>query len=142
MPPSLTLRHIIPQLAFGIAVSMVAIQAHAQNLADWSGEWDSRWRGGGARLSLQQTGETVSGAYPLYSGKIEATVVGRELRGRWIEKERSGSFVFVQSGPWQRSAFGRSWWRQGRRGSAPSAVTRRKLRLRPGRQTKSWPNST
>jgi small-conductance mechanosensitive channel len=123
MPPSLTLRHIIPRLAFGIAVSMVAIQAHAQNLADWSGEWDSRWRGGGARLSLQQTGETVSGAYPLYSGKIEATVVGRELRGRWIEKGRSGSFVFVQSSDGQTFS-GRfesgEWW-TGSRTSLASA---------------------
>jgi MscS family membrane protein len=71
--------------------------ARAQDTADWSGAWDSLWRDGGARLLLEQNGTRVTGVYPLYNGRIEAEAVGRELRGRWIERSASGEFVFVQS---------------------------------------------
>jgi MscS family membrane protein len=69
----------------------------AQGKADWAGEWDSRWRGGGARLYLEQSGDQVTGTYPLYNGRIVATARGRQLEGRWMEGERSGQFLFVQS---------------------------------------------
>lgn len=65
--------------------------------ADWAGEWNSRWRDGGAKLILQQDGDRVWGSYPLYNGRIEAVADGRELRGQWIEERQSGSFVFLQS---------------------------------------------
>jgi len=55
---------------------------------DWSGKWDSRWRGGGATLEMTQTGDRVSGAYPLYNGRIEAKVVGRRLIGEWVESQK------------------------------------------------------
>jgi MscS family membrane protein len=65
--------------------------------ADWAGEWNSRWRDGGAKLILEQEGDRVWGTYPLYNGRIEGVVNGRELRGQWIEERQSGSFVFLQS---------------------------------------------
>jgi MscS family membrane protein len=65
--------------------------------ANWAGEWDSRWRGGGARLYLEQSGDQITGTYPLYNGQILATVKGRRLEGRWIEGARSGEFFFVQA---------------------------------------------
>lgn len=37
---------------------------------------DSRWRDGGARMDLVQQGNRVTGAYPVYGGRIEGTVVG------------------------------------------------------------------
>lgn len=65
--------------------------------ANWAGEWNSRWRDGGAKLILEQEGDRVWGTYPLYNGRIEGVVKGRELRGQWIEERQSGSFVFLQS---------------------------------------------
>jgi len=67
---------------------------------DWSGKWDSRWRGGGATLEMKQNGDRVTGSYPLYNGRIEAKVKGRSLEGEWIESqkvERRGTFEFTLS---------------------------------------------
>jgi MscS family membrane protein len=46
--------------------------AHAQERANWTGVWDTKWRGGGAQIKLEQTGAEVKGVYPLYNGRIEA----------------------------------------------------------------------
>lgn len=85
----------------------------AQGKADWTGEWDSRWRGGGARLYLNQSGDQVTGTYPLYKGQIVATARGRQLEGRWTEGARSGNFLFVLSDD-NKSFTGRfetgEWW--------------------------------
>lgn len=64
---------------------------------DWTGEWDTRWRGGGARLTLTQEGDRVEGVYPLYDGRISAIASGRELRGSWSYGNASGEFVAIQS---------------------------------------------
>ena len=84
---------------------------------DWTGRWDTRWREGGAHLELQQQGNHVTGAYPSYGGRIEGEVVGRELRGRWIEGPRFGGISFVLSADGQ-SFMGRydtgEWWTGGR----------------------------
>lgn len=64
----------------------------------WTGNWASRWRGGGARIELRQTGNTVEGVYPLYNGTIQGTVVGNTLTGTWQERQvqtRSGQFMFT-----------------------------------------------
>jgi MscS family membrane protein len=71
--------------------------AASADTAGWAGEWNSRWRDGGAKLILQQEGGRVWGTYPLYNGRIEAVATGRELRGSWIEERQSGTFVFMQS---------------------------------------------
>lgn len=95
--------------------SLFAFAAEAQDSApvDWSGTWESSWRDGGARLILEQDGAAVTGTYPLFDGRIEAVAQGRELRGRWIQAERSGTFLFVQSRD-GRSFAGRfgsgEWW--------------------------------
>jgi MscS family membrane protein len=77
------------------------VGASARAGDDWSGKWDSRWRGGGATLELTQTGDRVTGTYALYNGRIEAKVVGgRRLKGEWIESqkvERRGKFEFTLS---------------------------------------------
>jgi len=77
-----------------------AVLTNAQSttkVVDWSGDWDARWRDGGARLTFTQDGNHVSGIYSLYDGKIEATAIGRELKGRWIQDNTSGEFVAVLS---------------------------------------------
>jgi hypothetical protein len=92
------MKHKIVFLIACLCMVLMAPSASlAQGMADWNGEWDSRWRGGGARLYLEQTGNQVSGTYPLYNGRITAIAIGRQLKGRWIEGPRSGEFLFVQS---------------------------------------------
>ena len=85
--------------------------------APWTGSWDTRWRGGGARMDLTQDGDRVTGFYPLYGGRIEAEAKGRRLVGRWIEGNRSGAFLFVLA-PDGESFMGRfdtgEWWTGGR----------------------------
>ncbi|MFC7400388.1 mechanosensitive ion channel family protein [Chelatococcus sp. GCM10030263] len=88
--------------------------AYGQAIANWSGTWDTKWRDGGAQLILEQNGTQVTGSYPLYNGRVEGTVEGDELKGRWTEDGRSGEFLFVQ-GPDGHSFMGRfstssEWW--------------------------------
>lgn len=80
-----------------VLMILPALAAAQEAVADWQGSWDSRWRDGGARLILQQDGARVTGSYPLLGGRIEARARGRTLEGRWIEGDRSGSFMFVQA---------------------------------------------
>ncbi|PAQ02073.1 mechanosensitive ion channel family protein [Mesorhizobium mediterraneum] len=94
--------------------------AHAQDTANWTGAnwtgvWDTKWRGGGAEITFEQTGAEVKGVYPLYNGRIEAKAEGEKLVGRWFEGNRQGAFLFVQS-PDGESFMGRfetataEWW--------------------------------
>src|SRR5436305_7749064 len=81
-------------------VALLLIGSFAWAGDDWSGKWDSRWRGGGATLEMTQNGDRVTGTYPLYNGKIEAKVDGRRLVGEWVESqkaERRGKFEFTLS---------------------------------------------
>src|SRR6056297_4065674 len=80
---------------------------------DWSGTWETHWRDGGARVIIEEDGGTVSGLYPVFGGRIEATATGRVLSGRWVQEDREGDFEFVQSQDGQSFAgrFGSGeWW--------------------------------
>ncbi len=91
----------------------------------WTGQWDTRWRDGGARMELKLQGNQATGAYPAYGGLIDGTVQGRELRGRWIEGTRSGEITFVLA-PDGQSFMGRfetgEWWTGARVQGAVSGV--------------------
>ena len=65
--------------------------------ANWAGEWDGRWRNGGARLTLEQQGNRVSGTYLPYGGNIEGVVKGRELVGHWTRDDATETFIAVQA---------------------------------------------
>ncbi|MGG5819821.1 mechanosensitive ion channel family protein [Falsiroseomonas sp. HW251] len=108
---------LVARLAALVLGVLLALAADAARAADWTGTWDTRWRGGGAVLDLRQEGARVTGAYPLYNGRIEAEVRGRELEGRWVEGDRFGRFLFVLSDDGQ-SFMGRfdsgEWWTGGR----------------------------
>jgi len=67
------------------------------NTADWNGDWDARWRNGGARVTLVQDGERVTGTYTLYGGSIEGVARGRELRATWRQGDESGELIAVQA---------------------------------------------
>src|SRR4051812_35197653 len=85
-------------LTAALLALLCATTAHAQN--DWTGEWDTRWKGGGATLILRQTGDKVTGQSPLYRGRVEGTLSGRKLTGEWIEDQkttRHGKFQYILS---------------------------------------------
>ena len=85
-------------LAVLLAVGLIGLHNLAlANPANWSGQWDSSWRDGGARLSLTQEGDRVLGVYSLYDGRIEGTANGRELRGQWWQGNETGTFLAIQS---------------------------------------------
>lgn len=113
-------RLLVAFLVLALCWPGAAARAQEGPPADWSGTWDTLWRDGGARLILEQDGRTVTGSYPLYSGRIEAQAVGRTLRGRWIEDGRSGNFVFVKSqdGVSFAGRFGSGEWWTGSRAAA------------------------
>ena len=85
-----------PGFAAAILLLLAVLTGMAQ-AQTWTGGWDTHWRGGGAVLDLEQEGNRVTGTYPLYGGRIEAEVRGRELHGRWIEGDRFGSILFVMA---------------------------------------------
>lgn len=104
----LLLRAIALLLA-GLVCAPVAARAGGE----WDGSWETHWRGGGVRLVLEQDGDRVTGRYPLYEGRIEATANGRHLTGRWIEGEHYGHFEFVMARDAQTFAGrynGGEWW--------------------------------
>lgn len=93
-----TLRTLLLPLTIavlGIPESPWRLQAQ-ESSGNWTGTWQTQWRGGGAILRLEQTGNQVTGTYPLYDGTVEGTVTGRQLKGRWEEASgRTGEFFFV-----------------------------------------------
>jgi MscS family membrane protein len=99
-----------------LAATMGSVPSHAAD-PSWTGVWDTRWRDGGARMELLQSGAKVSGQYSAYGGQITGEVDGRELKGRWIEGGRSGGIDFVLA-PDGQSFMGRfdtgEWWTGGR----------------------------
>lgn len=95
-----------------------------QPLSDWTGVWETRWQAdsnavGGAVIYMQQTGDIVTGEYPLYGGTIQGQVRGRVLSGEWRQAARRGNFIFTLA-PDGQSFVGRfgngEWWTGGRRG--------------------------
>ncbi len=90
-------RRLIRFITLCLMLALPTAATAQHGVADWSGNWDSRWRDGGARLQLQQDGNEVTGVYPLHDGRIEGRARDRTLRGRWTQGDQSGYFVFVQS---------------------------------------------
>jgi len=108
----------MPKLFRIAALILLAMFIALPSLArDWTGDWESRWRTGGARISLSQQGDRVTGSYTPYDGVIEGRVEGRRLIGEWIEGPRRGGFEFALS-PNGETFAGRfdsgEWW-NGRR---------------------------
>ena len=90
-------RHMVRLALLPLIWLICTLSVAASEPVDWSGEWDTIWRGGGARLILSQEGNRVTGTYPLYDGEIEARSVGRKLEGSWRSSGGEGTFIFVQS---------------------------------------------
>ena len=101
--------------ALGLAVALLALFASAAGSGprDWTGVWDTQWRGGGAVVNLQQDGDRVVGTYPGFEGLIEGRVDGNQLSGTWTDAAGSGVFTFSIS-PDRQTFMGRfgtgEWW--------------------------------
>ena len=74
-------------------------------LPSWTGVWTSNF--GAMRLS-QQAGR-VTGSYDYKGGRIDGELSGNTLRGRWMQDNASGHFVFHLSADGSR--FDGSWGR-------------------------------
>ncbi|MBS3805206.1 MAG: mechanosensitive ion channel family protein [Oleiphilaceae bacterium] len=87
--------------------------AMAAEPRDWTGVWDTQWRGGGAVMELRQNANEVVGTYPGFGGEVEGRIDGSELSGKWSDAAGEGVFTFVMS-PDQQSFMGRfgtgEWW--------------------------------
>lgn len=88
--------------------------------ADFSGDWQTFWRTGSAVLSLEQSGDRVTGTYQPDDGRIEGTIKDRVLRGTWQQTGASGRFVFAlsQDGEVLTGRFGNGEYWNGFRDSA------------------------
>ena len=108
------LRRLVLSVAAGFLALLPALAATAADGADdWSGSWESRWRGGGAQLILEQSGDRVEGTYPVLEGVIEGRVEGSRLEGTWRDPSGTGDFIFSMA-PDGQTFMGRfgtgEWW--------------------------------
>lgn len=83
----------------------------------WSGRWQTHWSDGGGQIKLLQRGAVVTGTYPLYGMRLEATAEGRSLSGKWSAgdspTDERGEFIVTLSkdGRMFSGRFGnRGWW--------------------------------
>jgi len=90
----------------------------------WDGEWDTNW----GKMTLTQTGNTVSGTYTHNAGRIEAQVVGNKIVGNWYQSNGSGKMEFEMDsdgagfqGKWRYNNSG-TWnsWTARKAAAAPS----------------------
>jgi small-conductance mechanosensitive channel len=62
---------------------------------DWTGSWRSFWRGGQALMTLKQDGSTITGTYQPGDGKIEGTLDGVVITGKWMELGEEGDLEYA-----------------------------------------------
>lgn len=109
-------------------------------LADWTGTWDTRWLGGGARLYLRQEDDKVVGRYSAYSGRLEGEVDGNRLSGTWSEPKGSGTFEFILSDDGQSfvGRFGKNQWWSGSRNRPDDDRNLRSLQSTPAETLRTF----
>src|SRR5579863_8282933 len=124
MPPGILAGVGVRALILLIAL-LAAFSARAED-APWSGTWEAHWQGGTTHIELSQTGDRVTGRYPLLGGEIDASAHGRTLTGTWTEDGKSGKLTFRLS-PDLKTFLGRfdngEWW-TGDRMSGPLKLTK------------------
>lgn len=80
-----------------LSLLYLQVPSAAQDIPDWSGQWETFWRDGAALVELQQDGGRVFGTYEPGRGKIEAEVQGQILRGLWQVDGVEGKLTFAMS---------------------------------------------
>ena len=112
---------LLQLLCLALATAAAAV---AQNGGPWAGVWETRWRDGGANLSLQQEGDRVTGTYMPLNGRVEGTAANGSLAGRWADSGNTGAFEFTLA-PDGETFLGRfesgEWW-NGRRIEHPTRL--------------------
>jgi len=100
-------------LSFSLLLFASSCPVIAGESRDWTGVWDTQWRGGGAIMELRQEGRDVLGTYPGFDGMVQGRVEGNQLSGTWSDAAGDGVFTFVMS-PDGKSFMGRfgtgEWW--------------------------------
>ena len=117
----LSLGAVCAALVFNLSV----LAADSVPAGGWAGTWEMNWRGSTGYVVLEQTGDRVSGRYPLYNsviaGEIRRDGDGERLVGKWTTGERSGAFIAVLGND-KRTFTGRfdtgEWWTGTRTGHA------------------------
>ena len=107
-------QRIRAQVLGGMLGLLAAVSTFAEETQfDWTGVWDTQWRGGGAVVEMRQDGDRVEGHYPGFEGVISGRLEGKRLTGTWRDAAGAGGFTFVMS-PDQQSFMGRfgtgEWW--------------------------------
>jgi TolB-like protein len=59
----------------------------------WSGTWNTDW----GKMTLNEQGNHVTGTYTFKNGRIDGTVSGGVLSGKWTQSNGSGRFEFTMS---------------------------------------------
>lgn len=94
-------------------ILMMATALAIADEQDWTGVWDTQWRGGGAIMELRQDGTRVEGAYPGFEGVVQGSIEGSQFSGTWTDAAGAGVFTFVMA-PDRQSFMGRfgtgEWW--------------------------------
>ena len=60
-----------------------------------AGTWDTKWDGGSSTMMLQVEGNRVVGTYDYKNGRIEGTLSGRTVTGRWSQSNGSGDMIIT-----------------------------------------------
>ncbi len=109
------MKALMNQIVSLLLCSIASTHAFAQG--EWTGRWQTHWSDGGGQITLEQQGEKVTGNYPLYGVRLEASANGQSLNGTWSEGDSPtaahGEFVITQSNDGRTFAgrFGtRGWW--------------------------------
>lgn len=103
--------YYIYRLDTGAAVATPAAPAAASAPAAGvaSSTWAGDWRTYFGTMRLQQEGGRVTGWYDYKNGRIEGMVEGNTVRGRWVQDNAEGRFIF-RLGP-DGKTFEGSWGR-------------------------------
>jgi len=121
MSPTISMKYFLNCVAalllFVSATTAFAQAPVAKADGAWTGQWETHWSEGGGQITLEQRGDVVTGTYPLYGVRLEATVHGREVRGSWSDGDSAsalkGDFILNLSadGKTFSGRFGtRGWW--------------------------------
>ena len=89
------MRSIAVLLLAALASLLVAVRAHADDGAPWTGDWDLTWSAGSAHARLVQTGDAVAGEVLLVGSRIEGKVAGDRFTGARIEAGRAHELVLL-----------------------------------------------
>ena len=81
------------QSSAAASVSLTGTGAAAQAPANFAGQWNSDY----GPMTLLQSGSSVTGTYPSYSGTITGTVSGIVLTGNWSDTTGTGTLIFTLS---------------------------------------------